>query len=365
MPYTVHFSNRDVVVQPGTIDSSTNINLIGRYVTNYGQIVAQDLANLLQNFASNTAPDKAKSVPGQLWYNTVDSSLYMFDAVNWTKISADTRTESIGKTVGENIMDTNGTSHGVLSSYVGTLRYSILSPDPEFTPKTAITGFNTIKTGLNLASTLPTQGTSANAELLHNLPYTSYMRTDTNTGTSGSLAVTSNAGVFLGTHAESQINYFLNDLNIKNVQADGRIVFQVSNHTNQPVTPLTVLGNSEVQITGNLRVVQAIVESMIATEAYSKNLYATNLYVRGTAILGNVANVHITGGSQGQVLTTDGTGNLTWTDNAGGDVPFPFGDLGVAVADFPNLGAEIPAYTVYDCATMPRTSYRLIDLGNL
>ena len=47
MPYTIHFSNRDITVATNTINHETNIGLIGRYVTNYGQEVGQDLANLL------------------------------------------------------------------------------------------------------------------------------------------------------------------------------------------------------------------------------------------------------------------------------------------------------------------------------
>jgi hypothetical protein len=34
--------------------------------------------------------------------------------------------------------------------------------------------------------------------------------------------------------------------------------------------------------------------------------------------LGNVANVKLTGGSNGQVLSTDGTGNLSWITSSGG-----------------------------------------------
>lgn len=34
--------------------------------------------------------------------------------------------------------------------------------------------------------------------------------------------------------------------------------------------------------------------------------------------LGNVANLHITGGDNGQVLTTDGTGNLSFATASGG-----------------------------------------------
>jgi hypothetical protein len=38
----------------------------------------------------------------------------------------------------------------------------------------------------------------------------------------------------------------------------------------------------------------------------------TSLTVSGVTELGIISNVHITGGSSGQVLTTDGTGNLSW-----------------------------------------------------
>ena len=46
---------------------------------------------------------------------------------------------------------------------------------------------------------------------------------------------------------------------------------------------------------------------------YATNtLSTTNLVTTGTANLGNVANVKVTGGSNNQILSTDGTGNLSW-----------------------------------------------------
>ena len=48
-------------------------------------------------------------------------------------------------------------------------------------------------------------------------------------------------------------------------------------------------------------------------------------YANGNLTLGNVANVKITGGTNGYVLQTDGAGNLTWTNaptaNAGNGIP--------------------------------------------
>ena len=49
---------------------------------------------------------------------------------------------------------------------------------------------------------------------------------------------------------------------------------------------------------------------------------ATSLAVTNEADLGNIGNVTISGGSSGQVLTTDGSGNLSFTtpSTAGGNI---------------------------------------------
>ena len=44
-----------------------------------------------------------------------------------------------------------------------------------------------------------------------------------------------------------------------------------------------------------------------------------NFTSNGSANLGNVANVHIFGGSNGQVLQTDGLGNLSFSSTANSD----------------------------------------------
>jgi hypothetical protein len=49
------------------------------------------------------------------------------------------------------------------------------------------------------------------------------------------------------------------------------------------------------------------------TRVWSNALNLSSLTVTGESNLGNVGNVKITGGSNGQVVTTDGSGNLTFT----------------------------------------------------
>jgi hypothetical protein len=55
---------------------------------------------------------------------------------------------------------------------------------------------------------------------------------------------------------------------------------------------------------------------------YYNNFSITGLtdvtYANGNLTLGNVSNVKITGGTNGYVLQTDGSGNLTWTAQTGG-----------------------------------------------
>lgn len=57
----------------------------------------------------------------------------------------------------------------------------------------------------------------------------------------------------------------------------------------------------------------------------SNNTVSTeNLAVSGNTDLGSVSNVTITGGTSGQVLTTDGSGNLSFSAVTGSPAPMPY-----------------------------------------
>lgn len=55
--------------------------------------------------------------------------------------------------------------------------------------------------------------------------------------------------------------------------------------------------------------------------------------------LGSVSNIHITGGEAGQVLTTDGTGNLSWT-NSGGVTSHSISN-GLTSVDIPTINSNV------------------------
>jgi len=66
--------------------------------------------------------------------------------------------------------------------------------------------------------------------------------------------------------------------------------------------------------TKNFVVKNGITTGPITLDAGTGNITGTNLSVTGLTDLGNVGNVSITGGSSGYVLSTDGSGNLTFID---------------------------------------------------
>lgn len=76
MAYDVDKTNGSALttVLDGTVnDAKTDIKLFGRGVVNYGEIMAENLVHMIENFANDTAP--LKPLLGQLYFNTTDSSL--------------------------------------------------------------------------------------------------------------------------------------------------------------------------------------------------------------------------------------------------------------------------------------------------
>lgn len=371
MAYTVQFSNKSVVVQPGTLDNSTYLTFVGRYVSNYGNVIAQDLALLLENFASDSEPDHDKSVTGQLWFDNTSKALNVFTGTEYKKLGFDVTADAVATTLGETIEDNQDPpqTHNVLSSYIGTVRYSILSPDQEFTPAVAITGFTTIKPGLNIANDvlLPNGGVTSrtnDSELLGGLPSSSYMRTDADTSTSGHVRIDGSDGLFFGQLGLSQVNHDGVDFNFKNNQPDGSIRFYTHDAMNNIHNPMNLLPDGTVQFIGNVGITSSNFDEIQAANVTASDGTFVTLNVLQQSNMGDVGNVSILGGLSNQVLTTDGAGKLSWTEKMGNNV-FPFGDLGTAAPDYNILGTEINSSYIFDCSTSPQVGVQQIDLGTL
>ncbi len=193
MPYTINRYNGQVIatIADGTIDSTTDLKLIGKNYAGYGEVQNENFLFLLENFANTTQPPRP--LPGQLWYDSGNSKLKFYDGAKFrttggAEIGASAPT---GLTVGDfwfdtqnkqlytwdgatyilvgpqgvagsqttqmrsrSVRDTLGASHAIIEAVVDGQTLFVVSTDQSFTLDTntsAINGFTQIKQGITLA----------------------------------------------------------------------------------------------------------------------------------------------------------------------------------------------------------------------
>ena len=75
-----------IVLDDGTIDTTTSLGLVGRNYVGYGETQNENFVFLLENFA-NTAPP-SRPLVGQIWFNTTDDTAYAYDGAQWNPIGS-------------------------------------------------------------------------------------------------------------------------------------------------------------------------------------------------------------------------------------------------------------------------------------
>lgn len=89
MPYTIDYADSGktpIVLYDGTTDTSTSLVLIGKNYTRFGESLNENQLRLLENFANTSPP--VNPTEGQLWYNTAESRLMLYDEQWWTIMHA-------------------------------------------------------------------------------------------------------------------------------------------------------------------------------------------------------------------------------------------------------------------------------------
>lgn len=86
MSYTIRKFNGTelVVLQDGTIDTSTSVALVGRNYTGYGELQNSNFLHILENFANDAPP--ARPIAGQTWFNSSNNNLHVYDGSKWNLI---------------------------------------------------------------------------------------------------------------------------------------------------------------------------------------------------------------------------------------------------------------------------------------
>ena len=298
MAYTINLTDGTILatIPDGTLDTtSCSMALPGKNYAGYGIYLDENFVHLLENSANDTAP--GDPLIGQLWWNSSSELLQVWNGAVWKTISSATSSSSTptnnvqgdlwydtinqqlkvytgtqfilvgpaftagqGETgaIPATVNDNTAVAHTILQLYVGGTLVGIMSKDTTaWTPQTAITGFATIKPGLNLSTASPAylfQGTALNATTLGanatvGLSASSFMRADATAQTTGQLITTSNSGIAVGSGGTLTMAISGPNVVISNTQSNGDILFR-ANVSGTATTVMTINGTSGA-ISGN------------------------------------------------------------------------------------------------------------------
>lgn len=303
MPYTVNFTDKEnktpITVFDNTSNTDTSLKFPGRNVTGYGQIIAENFLALLENFASANEP--VNPIEGQLWYDSVNGVLQIWDNTAWKaasgvqkgpsepaiptskvgelwidtanqqlRIFTGTRWILVGPTESsidglrygpsvEKIPDSDNIDRYVLVLYLADIPVAIVSKD-SFTPKVSISGYGFIRSGINIADPQTTAeiekfaggflpklfGTAANADALNvagvEVPAGRFLRSDTINTTDFGLNVRNNSGITLGVDGTFNISNTATAAKLYNSAAGSSLDLQ-TNRNGIPATILRVIEN--------------------------------------------------------------------------------------------------------------------------
>jgi hypothetical protein len=206
--------------------------------------------------ATSSASAPASNVQGDLWYDTTNQQLNVYSGTTWILVGpAFTNAQGTTGAIPATISDNSAVAHTVLQLYVGGVLMGIMSKDTTaFTPSPAIAGFATILPGLQLSTVSAAyifQGSITNADTLgpNALPATSFMRSDAAATTTGKITTTSNQGLSVGANGDFTVAVSGSDINISNNDTNGNINFG-ANVAGTPTTVMTINGSTGA-ISGN------------------------------------------------------------------------------------------------------------------
>ena len=75
-----------VVLDDGTLDTTTSLGLVGRNYVGYGETQNENFVFLLENFANESPP--SRPLVGQIWFNTTNNTAYAYDSTQWNPIGS-------------------------------------------------------------------------------------------------------------------------------------------------------------------------------------------------------------------------------------------------------------------------------------
>ena len=91
MAYQINKTDGTIVstVADGQIDNiSTDITLIGKNYSGFGEVLNENFIKILENFANVTAP--TAPIKGQIWFDSTESKLKVYSGTAFVPVSSAT-----------------------------------------------------------------------------------------------------------------------------------------------------------------------------------------------------------------------------------------------------------------------------------
>jgi len=295
MAYTINLTDGTIfaVIADGTINTDSSMTLVGKNYAGYGEFLDENFIHLLENGSNTTPPgdplvgqlwwDKtnglmkvyngttfkvigsatassstpASNVTGDLWFDTVNQQLKVYNGSGYILVGpAFTSGTGTSGAIVDTVTDTSpGADHVVVKMFVNNTIVAIFSKDATFTPAAALSGFSTIGPGLNMSTTVAGavfKGTATNADALDSLDSTAFMRSNTNTSTTGTLSVLNDTGLYVGGDSDGRLFVQGTDVYLRNQTQDGDVYIQV-NDGGSTISPIVIDG-----ATGNVTVLNGL-----------------------------------------------------------------------------------------------------------
>ena len=286
MAYTVNKTNsssspNQYTVQDGVLNTQTDLSFIGKGYAGYCEIVAENFLHLLENFAGTTEP--SKPIQGQLYYDSTNNRLKVYSGSSFTPaggnvpyqsaapsaltqgdlwIDSDTGQlyfyngtasilvgppSSTGTTNGftfDTILDSSDASQNITKLFNDGNLIAIISED-EFTPKSSISGFATVKKGITLTTAIADtkfQGTATDADALGGISAANFLRSNANDTTSGTIGISNDSGLTVGIDSDLTLTVDTSGVIVSNTVQDTDITFKV-NDGGTTTTVMTIDGS--------------------------------------------------------------------------------------------------------------------------
>jgi len=258
MSYTINKTDGTAIatVADGQVDQgTTDITLIGRNYSGFGEYLNENLVKMLENFAGSSQP--SHPLAGQLWYDVTQGRIKVYSGTGWDSVGTATLSSTRPLTIGSGafwyntndnqlyffdgskdyligpyytssqgesgfkivtIQDSSKRDRTVVQSFISGTLVGIYS-GVEFTPRVSVPGYtgSVIKVGFNPALTdYKWRGTSANADQLGFVDAAEYARKNQATTFTEQMTVQTNQGIRFGDGPQGSLQ----------VEGGGDVVFR-------------------------------------------------------------------------------------------------------------------------------------------